>query len=110
MSPKAILRRQCVRAMRQLIARFDYSESDFEIPVDGSDMDVLPGTPIYWWKSCYESGEFDCTTALDQYRSIVAEDKIDWAETMRQDSLRERYEMMRRHPERFRLAAVGGIK
>lgn len=109
MSGKAILRRQCKRAMRQLIVRFGYRETDFEVPTTkDNNMDVLPGTPIYWWSTDYESSECDCTTALDQYRGIMSQNRIDWAELMRQNNLRDKYDAMRRFPERFLLAAPGG--
>lgn len=107
MSPKAILRRQCIRAMRQLLKHSGYSEEQFEIPTRAdNDHDVLPGTPMYWWKCSHEYDEYDCKTALEQLHYERSMSYIDWSRMAEEDRLRDRYREMRLHPEGFWVGAV----
>ncbi len=88
MSGRAILRRQCKRAMRQLIGRFGYSENSFEIPTSKDNAhDVLPGTPIYWTPPSYYERESDCRPALEEYRYMRTMYEIDWAAMARRDEI-----------------------
>lgn len=92
MSHEAIIRRQSIRAMRQLIARFGYPRDSFEIPTTRDNcLDALPGTPVYWTPPSYYEGESDCRVAVTEYRMMVIESGIDWSAVARWDYIRDKY-------------------
>ncbi len=70
MSRDAIVRRQCKRAMRQLITDFGYSADYFDVPTDkNNEYDVLPGTPIFWSPTDY-NGETDSRKATEELQNM----------------------------------------
>ncbi len=105
MSKLAIVRRQCKRAMRQLIKRFGYDENSFEIPSEDEVHDVLPGTPIYWTPPSYYGGESDSRLARDEYNHMLMVHETNWDAIARQDAVRWRDEHER---GLSRAAALGG--
>lgn len=93
MTKAAILRRQCIRAKRTLIRRWPaaYFGDRFE-DADGSEDDLLKGTPLYWDAPSYYYGESDCRPAVDELRELVRTEKTDWARLARESEIRWRRE------------------
>lgn len=99
MTKAAILRRQCRRAMNQLVKRFGYPESSFDIPTAKENgYDVLPGTPIYWTPPSYYEGESDYRPARDEYDFNLMVETVNWDAMARQDYMRHKYPSVLRGP------------